>query len=409
MNIENLIKYADVLLQKGINLQENQPVLINGAIENADFVRILVKEAYRLGAKEVIVNWRDGEIAKERLLHADVSVLENPKSWIPEYYHNMLDENVGIISLVSANPELLKGVPADRISLNSRSIGKELRFFNEAVMNSELTWCVAAVPTLLWANLIGLTGTDNEKVAGLWDIILTLCRIDNVSEEESFENHMNNLEKRTIALNKLNLKELRYSCSNGTKLTVKLPENHIWLGGAESSTKNVIFNANIPTEEVFSAPLRTGVDGIVYNTKPLIYHGNKIDGFCLHFEDGKIVDFEAKEGQEILKELIKTDKGSCYLGEVALVDHYSPISESNKIYFETLFDENASCHLAIGAAYPICVKDGQDMEEDELIAAGLNQSMTHVDFMIGHEDMNIEGINQNGESIQIMENGRLKI
>lgn len=408
MLTDKIKNYARLLVEKGIALQEGQPILINAEIINAPFVRVLVKEAYSLGAKEVIVNWRDGEITKARLLHASEDVLSNPKSWISEYYHNMLDDNVGIISLVSANPKLLEGIPAERISKSSRSVGKVLRFFNDAVMSSELTWCVAAVPSLLWANLIGLEGSDTEKINKLWTIILKLCRIDGVSDDENFATHMTNLANRTDYLNKLSLKTLKYTCTNGTSFTLDLPTNHIWQGGAEESKKGIIFNANIPTEEVFSAPLKTGVNGVVHNTMPLIYQGNTIDKFTLTFKDGKVVDYSAKIGAEFLKELLTTDDGSSYLGEVALVDHYSPISQSNTIYFETLFDENASCHLALGAAYPICLTNGSNMNDDELKNAGLNRSITHVDFMIGHKDMCITGITSTGKEVLIMKDGHLQ-
>lgn len=207
----------------------------------------------------------------------------------------------------------------------------------------------------------------------------------------------------------MNLKSLHYTCSNGTDLTVELPTNHIWQGGAEASKDGVIFNANIPTEEVFSAPQYNGVNGVVHSTKPLIYQGNPINNFSFTFKNGKIVDYTAEEGLDILKELIETDEGSQYLGEIALVDHYSPISQSHQIYFETLFDENASCHLAIGAAYPTCLKDSDGLSDEELKEKGLNHSLSHVDFMIGHEHMNITGLTQNDQEVAIMIDGRLQI
>ena len=220
---------------------------------------------------------------------------------------------------------------------------------------------------------------------------------------------MEALKKRTKALNDLNLKALHYTCSNGTDLIVDLPEGHLWQGGAEASKDGLIFNANIPTEEVFSAPQWNGVNGTVFATKPLIYQGNPIENFSITFINGEIVDYKAQVGQEILQELIETDEGSHYLGEVALVDHYSPISQSNKIFYETLFDENASCHLAIGAAYPTCLKDSDGLTEDQLKEKGLNHSLAHVDFMIGHQDMDIVGIQHDGKQVDIMIKGRLQL
>lgn len=210
-------------------------------------------------------------------------------------------------------------------------------------------------------------------------------------------------------MNQHHFQTLHYTCSNGTDLTIDLPKNHVWQGGAEASKSGIIFDANIPTEEVFTAPQYDGVNGIVYSTKPLIYQGNEINDFYFTFENGKIIDFDAKVGKEHLKHLIETDEGSAYLGEIALVDHYSPISQSNRIYFETLFDENASCHLAIGAAYPTCLANSDGLSKEELKQEGLNYSLTHVDFMIGHEDMNIEGVTTTGETVTIMSKGKLLI
>ena len=276
-------------------------------------------------------------------------------------------------------------------------------------MKSSVTWCVASVPTVLWADLLGYEGTDEEKIEQLWATLLKLCRIEGVEPKDTYRHHMAKLRHRCEALNKLDLKALRYTCKNGTDLLLELPEGHIWLGGEESSKDGTIFNANIPTEEVFSAPQYNGVNGIVYSTKPLIYHGNTISDFSFTFKEGKIVDYTAKEGYEVLKELIETDEGSHYLGEVALVDHFSPISQSNQIFYETLFDENASCHLAIGASYPTCLKNSDGLSEEELKERGLNYSLTHVDFMIGDEHMNIKGYTRDGQEVDIMIDGRLQV
>lgn len=409
MNQDKLREYARLLIQTGVNLQDKQILVVSVDVEQKDFAVIITEEAYDLGAKEVVINWRHSPITRQRLLHADASCLETPANWIPVFYQQYVDEKAAFLSLISANPNALQGIPTNRISLNSRNLNKALTFYHTAIMNSTLTWCVASVPTVLWANLLGYTGTDEEKIDRLWDIILTLCRLQNVSESETFNSHMDNLKKRTEALNILNLKSLHYTCSNGTDLTVELPTNHIWQGGAEASKDGVIFNANIPTEEVFSAPQYNGVNGVVHSTKPLIYQGNPINNFSFTFKDGKIVDYTAEEGLDILKELIETDEGSQYLGEIALVDHYSPISQSHQIYFETLFDENASCHLAIGAAYPTCLKDSDGLSDEELKEKGLNHSLSHVDFMIGHEHMNITGLTQNDQEVAIMIDGRLQI
>ena len=409
MNQETLKKYAHTLLKYGVNLQQDQTLVISVDVENKDFAVIVTEEAYKLGAKEVVLNWRCSPIARQRLLHANESVLEKPANWIPKFYKQYIDDKAAFLSLISANPKALEGIPTDRISLQSRNLNKVLSFYHTAIMNSSVTWCVASVPTVLWANLLGYEGTDEEKIDQLWATLLKLCRIEGVEPKDTYRHHMAKLRHRCEALNKLDLKSLRYTCENGTDLLLELPEGHIWLGGEESSKDGTIFNANIPTEEVFSAPQYNGVNGVVHSTKPLIYHGNTISDFSFTFKEGKIVEYTAKEGYEVLKELVETDEGSHYLGEVALVDHFSPISQSNQIFYETLFDENASCHLAIGASYPTCLKNSDGLSEEELKERGLNHSLTHVDFMIGHEHMNIKGYTRDGQAVDIMIDGRLQV
>lgn len=409
MNQETLKKYAHTLLKYGVNLQKDQTLVISVDVENKDFAVIVTEEAYELGAKEVVLNWRCSPIARQRLLHAKESVLERPANWIPEFYKQYIDDKAAFLSLISANPKALEGIPTNRISLQSRNLNKALSFYHTAIMNSSVTWCVASVPTVLWADLLGYEGTDEQKIEQLWATLLKLCRIEGVEAKDTYRHHMAKLRHRCEALNKLDLKALRYTCENGTDLLLELPEGHIWLGGEESSKDGTIFNANIPTEEVFSAPQYNGVNGIVYSTKPLIYQGNTISDFSFTFKEGKIVDYTAKEGYEVLKELIETDEGSHYLGEVALVDHFSPISQSNQIFYETLFDENASCHLAIGASYPTCLENSDGLSEEELKERGLNYSLTHVDFMIGDEHMNIKGYTRDGQEVDIMIDGRLQV
>ena len=409
MNQEILKKYAHTLLKYGVNLQQDQTLVISVDVENKDFAVIVAEEAYELGAKEVVLNWRCSPITRQRLLHAKESVLEKPANWIPEFYKQYIDDKAAFLSLISANPKALEGIPTDRISLQSRNLNKALSFYHTAIMNSSVTWCVASVPTVLWADLLGYEGSDKEKLDQLWATLLKLCSIEGIEPKDTYRHHMAKLRRRCEALNKLDLKSLRYTCENGTDLLLELPEDHIWLGGEESSKDGTIFNANIPTEEVFSAPQYNGVNGVVHSTKPLIYHGNTISDFSFTFKEGKIVEYTAKEGYEVLKELVETDEGSHYLGEVALVDHFSPISQSNQIFYETLFDENASCHLAIGASYPTCLKNSDGLSEAELKERGLNHSLTHVDFMIGHEHMNIKGYTRDGQAVDIMIDGRLQV
>lgn len=406
---QDLKLYAHTLLTVGNNLQNNQILIINADVESSHFAHIVAEEAYALGAKEVVFNWRSTKGNKLRLTHASKETLGNPASWIPEYYKYYIEQKATVLSLISANPYALEGVPPENIKLSSQSIGKLTKFYHEAIMDSTLTWCVASVATLTWANLLKITGSDEEKIESLWNQIFKLCRIKHVNEDDTIHNHLKRLSERTKKLNELQLQSLHYTCPNGTDFTIEMPKNHLWLGGKEYSKEGILFDANIPTEEVFSAPRYDATNGIVFSTKPLIYQGNTIDEFFLEFRDGKVINYDAKIGKEFLTNLIETDEYSCYLGEVALVDHYSPISQSDTIYFETLFDENASCHLALGAAYPTCLSNSDGLNEKELRDKGLNTSLAHTDFMIGHPLMNILGTKEDGTTVEIMKEGRLLI
>ena len=246
--------------------------------------------------------------------------------------------------------------------------------------------------------------SDIEAVEKLWENIFKIVRVDKDNPVEAWNEHLNNLQKKVDFLNIKKFKKLHY-LSKDTDLSIELPEKHIWAGGGELNSKKTYFVANMPTEEVFTLPLKTGVNGKVKSTKPLNYSGNLIDNFILTFKDGKIVDFSAEKGYETLKKLIETDEGSHYLGEVALVPYDSPISNSNIIFYNTLFDENASCHLALGEAYPICIEGGSEMNSEELEKAGANNSLTHVDFMIGSPNLDITGETKDGVIIQIFKNG----
>lgn len=406
MDQQLLHTYARLLLETGLAFKKGQPLIINAEVQNEAFVTIVTEEAYNMGASNVVINWRHNPTNRLKLLHATEEVLTHPAQWIPTYYQQYVDERAAFLSLISANPKALAGIPPQRLTMSSKAMNETLKFYHTAIMSSHVTWCVAAVPTELWADLLGYTGTKEEKIDHLWHTILQFSRLEGVVPSESFKHHLSRLQRRKDALNRLDFAALQYTCDNGTNLLVRLPENHLWQGGAEPTQDGTIFCANIPTEEVYCAPQWDGVDGIVYSTKPLVYHGNPIEDFSITFSKGRIVDYTAKVGYDILKELIETDEGSHYLGEVALVDHYSPISQSNIIFNETLFDENASCHLAIGAAYPTNLKDSDGLTREQLKERGLNDSLTHVDFMIGHESMHITGITKDGQRIPVMQEGR---
>lgn len=305
--------------------------------------------------------------------------------------------------------ELLKDIDPKKIAVANKAASIGIREWRNYTMNDINSWCVLSIPTKNWAKRVFPNLSEDEALEKLWDAIFEATRIDLEDPVQAWQEHLDNLTAKVNFLNEKDFKSLHYKASNGTDLVVELPEGHIWAGGGGLNAKGTYFVANMPTEEVFTLPLKTGVNGVVYSSKPLNYGGKLIDEFKIQFKDGKAVAYEAKQGQEILEDLLKIDEGAKYLGEVALVPFNSPISQANIVFFNTLFDENASCHFALGKAYPTSIKDGAKMSEEELEAAGVNNSLTHVDFMIGTSDMSIVGERRNGEKIEIFKDGNWAI
>ena len=301
---------------------------------------------------------------------------------------------------------MLKGVDPARIQASSKASAQPTKPWHDAMMASRFQWSIGAHPTKAWAEKVFPDKKGEEAIDALWDAIFSVCRINGDGKGvERWKEHVEATARRSKLLNDYNFKSLHYTNSKGTDLTIELPENHVWAGGSEKSGGGVEFVANIPTEEIFTAPKWDGVNGRVYASLPLALSGNLVKDFWMDFKDGKIVDFHAEEGEDFLRDSLTMDEGSSYLGEVALVSYDSPINNTGILFFNTLFDENASCHLAYGAAYPTCVKDGDKMTEDEQKAAGLNQSHNHVDFMVGTEDLSIVGVTHDGKEIPVFVNG----
>lgn len=400
-----LSEYAKLCVKVGINLQKGQPLVINAPVEGAEFVRLVAKHAYAAGAKQVHVNWNDEALTKMKYENAPMEIFENFPKWYADGLEEFAEDGAGFLSIYSEDPELLKDIDPRKIATNNKSSSMALKNFRKYTMNDINSWCVISIPTKGWASRVFPEVSEEKAMEKLWEAIFTATRMDTENPVKAWEDHLKNLEEKVNFLNKKKFKKLHYKSSNGTDLEIELPEGHIWAGGGGKNSKDVYFVANMPTDEVFTMPLRTGVNGVVYSTKPLNYGGNLIDNFKLTFENGKVVAFEAEEGYEVLKDLLALDEGAKYLGEVALVPYDSPISKSNIIFFNTLFDENASCHFAFGKAYPTNIEGGPDMTEEELKQAGVNDSLTHVDFMVGSKDLNIVGETKDGTKIQIFENG----
>jgi len=407
---ELLRKYAKLAVCVGVNIQPDQPLLINAPVECADFTRLCVEEAYKAKASYVHVEWNDEIISKTAYKYASVETLEDIPQYRIDGRHYIVDNNYALLSIAARTPGLLADIDAEKMQRVQIAGSKAFKFFMTHTMGNKTQWSVISVPTIGWAKKVFPNETDENAVNKLWDAILKAVRItkDNDPVQE-WNQHNEKLHHYTETLNKFNFKSLHFKNSLGTDLTVALVKDHIWAGGCEKSTTGVVFNPNMPTEECFSMPDKYHVDGIVYATKPLNHNGKLIEDFDITFKDGKAVEYHAKKEVEALKSLIDFDKGSCYLGEVALISHLSPISLSNILFLNTLFDENASCHLALGAAYPMNVKGGTSMSEKEMIAAGANTSMEHSDFMFGSADMEIVGTTYDGKQVKVFEKGNFII
>ncbi|WP_075980083.1 aminopeptidase [Bacillus massilinigeriensis] len=401
---KNLEKYAELVVKVGVNIQKGQTVVINTKLDSAELVRLIVRKAYEVGAKDVVVNWSDDQVSRTRYdLAPDEVFLEYPK-WRAKEIEELAENGAAFIAVDSSNPDLLKGVNPERISNFQKASGQALKTYRRYIQSDKISWTVIAAPSEAWADKVFPNDPKESRVTKLWEAIFTSTRIDSDNPVEAWKKHDQTLHEKVQYLNEKRYKKLHYRAP-GTDLTIELPENHLWVGAGSVNEKGFEFMANMPTEEVFTVPLKTGVNGVVSSTKPLSYAGNIIDQFSITFENGRIIDVKAVEGEDILRGIVNTDEGSHYLGEVALVPYNSPISKSDLLFYNTLFDENASNHLAIGSAYAFCIEGGKQMTSEELAANGLNESLTHVDFMIGSNKMDIDGITPEGKVEPIFRNG----
>lgn len=405
MNNNFLEKYAELIVKTGINIQQDQILVISSPIECAFFTRQISEIAYKSGAKDVVISWNDELFSKIRFLNAPEKVFEEFPEWQKEFYLSYAKQGAAFLTISASDPELMKEVNPDRILKSRRTSNIALAEYRDKLMSNKNVWSIVSVPTIAWAKKVFPNHSEEEAVDKLWEYIFKAVRADMDDPVHAWNEHKNNLKKRMAYLNDNNFKYLKYKNSLGTDLEIELPENHLWLGGSDYTPEGLEFIANIPTEEVFTLPKKNGVNGTVVSSMPLNSNGNLIENFSLTFKEGKIVDFKAEKGYDTLKSIIETDEGSHYLGEVALVPYDSPISNLRTIFYNTLFDENASCHLAIGNAYPICIKNGENMSKEDLENIGANTSLAHVDFMVGTKDLEIIGVTSDGKEIQVFKDG----
>ncbi|HMV95369.1 MAG TPA: aminopeptidase [Anaerolineales bacterium] len=398
-----LEKYAEVVVKVGLNLRNDQHLSIRGNVDDAPFIRKVAETAYKAGARYVDVLWDDENIKRTRLQHADPETLTTLPDWLYNRYEEYSKRGDAELAILSSNPDLYNGIDSDRIAITRKTLYQKivepLRKYNNYA-----NWCVVSTAAPAWAQKVFPNLPEKEAQTKLWDAIFRACRIHTPDPVKAWEEHIQKLDKYKNYLNAKRFASLRYKAP-GTDLTIGLPEDHHW-GGAQETFKNGITGTvNIPTEEVFTMPHKNKVDGLVTATLPLNNQGVLMEEFSIRFENGRAVNFSAKKGDADLRKLIETDENAGRLGEVALVPNSSPISQSGILFYNTLFDENASCHLALGSAYKSSMQGGVDMTDEEFAARGGNKSLIHVDFMIGSAKMDIDGIQADGTREPLMRNG----
>jgi len=405
---EKLDRYADLIVKKGVNVQKDQIVYILSSIESAPYTRKLVKKSYEAGAKQVFVEWSDEEVDRTKLLLAPDEAFTEFPSWIVAGRDEMIERGAAVITIVSQDPDMQNGVDSERIAAFQKVEGEAMNNLFTAFKTNKLSWTVVAAAGKGWAKKV-FPGQENSLDL-LWEAIFTSVRVDQEDPIQAWNDHLDNLNSKADYLTAKKYQYIHYKAP-GTDLRIELSEKHKWSAAGVKDSTGKPFVANIPTEEVLTVPLKNGVNGTVSSTKPLAYGGvgayggNIIEDLTLTLEDGKIIHAVAKKGQEYLDHLINVDEGSRYLGEIGLVPHHSPISESNILFYSTLFDENASNHLAVGFGIPFCIEGGEEMSVEQLQEYGVNISQVHADFMIGSAEMDIDGELPDGTREPIFRNG----
>ena len=398
-----LRRYANLIVHCGVNVQKGQEVVINADLDQPEFVQMVVEEAYKAKARKVTVEWNYQPLAKIHTRYRSLKVMAEVTEWQKAKYQYTVDVVPCVIHLISEDPDGLKGMNMEKVA-KARKMSHPIVKPYKDQLEGEQQWCIAAVPGAAWAKKVFPGISKNQAMEKLWEAILYASR---VTEDPvgAWEAHNGDLKKRCDYLNSLGIESLHYTADNGTDLTVGMIPEAVFCGGAEASRRGIVFNPNMPTEEVFISPKKGLAEGIVHSTMPLSYRGQLIDKFWMRFEGGKAVEVGAEVGEEVLKDMVSMDEGAAYLGECALVPQHSPICESGILFYNTLFDENASCHLAMGRGYADTIEGFENMTHEECQELGLNESMIHVDFMIGCDTMNIDATCEDGSVVRIFENG----
>ena len=399
-----LRKYAKLIAVKGVNIQKGQDVVITAQLDQPKFVEMLVDECYKAGAKKVTVEFRHQPLYKLHVRHQTVTELAKVEEWEKAKLQHYIDTLPATIYLTSADPDGMKGVNQKKSAKAEQKSYPILKPYYDKVENKQ-QWCIAAVPGAAWAKKVFPGMRVSQAIEKLWEAILFTSRVTD-DPIAAWNEHNKDLHDRCDYLNNLGIAELHYKGDNGTDLTVGMIPEGMFMGADEKTLKGVSFNANIPSEECFTSPMRGKAEGIVYATKPLSYNGELIENFSVRFENGKAVEVHAEKNEELLKQMISMDEGAAYLGECALIPVNSPINESGILFYNTLFDENASCHLALGMGFTNTIRGYEDKTLEECREMGVNDSMNHEDFMIGYEGLDIDAVTRDGKTVPIFRRGK---
>lgn len=387
---KKLYDFAELVLGIGVNLQKGQGLEIVCPVEKSEVAVAFSEKAYEMGARIVNVRWSCEKTDRVNYLYAEEKALTDIPKWFVDSKNYLVKKGFCYVAIDAEDPSAFKDVPSEKLAAVSKKKSKLLKAFSDEVMSNGIRWCVVSVPTESWAKKIFPAAAD--PVEELSFAIEKTMRLDEKNPLEAWQKHIDTLNRRAEFMNAKNFEYLHYTSANGTDLMLGLAENHVWVSAQEKAKDGVPFVANMPTEEIFTAPHKDKINGVVKSALPLSYNGQIIENFSFTFKKGKVVDFSAKKGYDVLKKLLETDAGTLSLGEAALIGKNSPIAKSGILFLNTLFDENASCHLALGKGYPTTVKGGAEMTVKELKKLGVNDSVEHVDFMIGSPDLSVTGI-----------------
>ncbi len=402
-----LQKYADFTVKTAAGLKPNQTLIINAPITTANFAQMCAKVAYENGAREVVVHYNDEQLSRMKMEHCSEEVAQDVKPHIERMKLDYMESEGGaaLLSITSRNPELYKGLDQKKLQLAAIANEKAMKNFYDYIINDRVQWTIAAVPSESWTSKVFPNLSKEEGEEAMWEAIFTCARVKGGNPEAEWEEYIKKTVNRRKVLNDYNFEAIRMTAPNGTDLTVGLADKHTWDGGVSYTDKGNRFIANVPTEEIFTCPHKERVNGKVYASKPYIYNGDIIENFYFVFKDGVVVEYHAEKGQEILESMMTVDEGAKRIGEIAIVDNSSGVGKSGLLYYNTLYDENAACHIAFGRCYPTNIQGGDKMSEEELAKMGGNYSAIHEDVMVGTSDMDIVGIKSDKTEIQIMKDG----